>query len=157
MAATDTSFLDTLVELTQKHLGEAGVRLAESRKSEQRSKDFMNTLLGYRTDYTMEMQRQMSVGMDAMTVSTYRAFLTTLDNAIDQAQIEIKKLGNIVIADQENWQDQHMKINAYETLIDRRVKVLKVKESRIDQRQTDELSSQMRQRQASNAHSTPGL
>jgi flagellar FliJ protein len=157
MAATDTSFLDTLVELTQKHLGEAGVRLAESRKSEQRSKDFMNTLLGYRTDYTMEMQRQMSVGMDAMTVSTYRAFLTTLDNAIDQAHIEIKKLGNIVIADQENWQDQHMKINAYETLIDRRVKVLKVKESRIDQRQTDELSSQMRQRQASNAHSTPGL
>jgi flagellar FliJ protein len=157
MATTDTSVLDKLVELTRNHLGEAGARLAESRKSEQRTIEFRQTLLGYRADYTQEMQRQMTIGMDAMTVANYRAFLATLDNAIAQANTEVQKLGKIVVAQQEQWQDQHMKINAYETLIDRRVKVLKVKESRIDQRQTDELSSQMRQRQASSALSTPGL
>jgi flagellar FliJ protein len=157
MATTSTSVLDTLIEQTRELLNDASSKLAETRKDEKKTRDFLQSLLGYRVDYTLEMQRQMAVGMDAMTVANYRAFLTTLDDAIDQANSTVKSLVQKIDAQQANWQDQYMKINAYETLIDRREKNLKIKESRIEQRQTDETSSQMRQRQTHNALSTPGL
>jgi flagellar FliJ protein len=157
MATTNTSVLDTLIEQTRELLNDASSKLAESRKNEKQTREFLESLLGYRVDYTVEMQRQMTVGMDAMTVANYRAFLTTLDDAIEQANSTVKGLVKKVEAQQANWQDQYMKINAYETLIDRREKTLKIKESRMEQRQTDESSSQMRQRQTHNALSTPGL
>lgn len=154
---SSTTALDTLVEMTRDLLSEASVRLANSRKSEKQAREFMNTLLEYRADYTMEMQRLMREGMDAMTLGNYRAFVNSLDSAIQQANTTLKGLEQAVDASQNNWLDQHQKINAYETLIDRRVKTLQVKESRLEQRQTDEISAQLRVRQSRNALSSPGF
>lgn len=154
---SSTSALDTLVEMTRELLDEASVRLANSRKSAKQAKDFMDTLLSYRSDYTGEMQRLMRDGMSAMTLSHYRSFVGSLDNAIQQASTTLKGLEKSVDANQANWIDQHQKVNAYETLIDRRVKTQKVKESRQEQRQTDEISAQLRVRRSYNALSSPGF
>lgn len=153
----NTSALDTLVEMTRELLDEAGVRLANSRKSAKQAKDFMDTLLSYRADYTNEMQRLMRDGMSAMMLGHYRSFVGSLDSAIQQASNTLKGLEQSVNANQANWIDKHQKVNAYETLIDRRAKALKIKDSRLEQRQTDEISSQLRVRQSHNALSSPGF
>lgn len=154
---SNTSALDTLVEMTRELLDEAGVRLADSRKSAKQAKDFMDTLLSYRSDYTGEMQRLMRDGMSAMTLGHYRAFVGSLDNAIKQASTTFLRLEKSVDDNKANWIDQHHKVNAYETLIDRRVKTLKIKESRQEQRETDEISAQLRVRRSHNALSSPGF
>jgi flagellar FliJ protein len=154
---SSTSALDTLVEMTKELLDDASIRLANSRKSAKQAKEFMDTLLSYRTDYTKEMQRLMRNGMSAMTLGHYQAFVSSLDNAIGQASTTLKGLEKSVDAEQSNWLDKHQKINAYETLIDRRLKTAAVKESRQEQRETDEISAQLRVRQARNALSSPGF
>ncbi|MBI6882545.1 flagellar export protein FliJ [Pseudomonas putida] len=154
---SNTSALDKLVELTQDLLNKASVDLANSRKSEKQAKDFLQALLGYRADYTMEMQRLMLEGMSAMTLNHYRAFVNSLDSAIQQANATLKSLEQAVQNNQDDWMDKYQKVNAYETLIDRRLKSVQIKESRREQRQTDEISSQLRLRQARNAFSSPGF
>lgn len=154
---SSTSTLDTLVSMTRELLDEASVRLANSRKSAKQAKDFLDTLLSYRSDYITEMQRLMSDGMSAMTLGHYRSFVGSLDKAISQAGTTLQGLEKSVNDNQANWIDQHQKVNAYETLIDRRAKTLRTKESRQEQRQTDEISAQLRVRRSANALSSPGF
>lgn len=154
---SNTSTLDTLVQMTRELLDEASIRLANSRKSAKQAKDFLDTLLSYRSDYISEMQRLMRDGMSAMTLGHYRSFVGSLDHAIVQANTTLKGIEQSVSDNQANWIDQHQKVNAYETLIDRRAKTLRTKESRQEQRQTDEISAQLRVRRSTNALSSPGF
>jgi flagellar protein FliJ len=155
---SNTRALDTLVEMTRELLNEAGIQLANSRKSAQQALEFLETLNQYRADYSREMQRLMREGIDSMTLGNYRAFVGSLDKAISQAHVTVKEQEQAVSNHQANWQDQHLKINSYETLIERRHASERIRQSRIEQRQTDEISSQMRLRQ--NRHndlSSPGF
>jgi len=154
MAATST--LDTLIELGQKALDEAGSRLADSRQSEQQAQQFLDTLNQYHLDYRREMQRQMQSGMDALTLTNYRAFLGSLDKAIVQAKEAVESSTRSVDLNQENWRNQHHKLNAYETLNSRREQVEQTKQGRAEQRMSDEFSARQARRH-DNSYSPSGF
>lgn len=139
--------LQILTESTKKLLDEAGTKLANSMKSEKQAREFLSTLMQYRTDYVREMQRLMKEGLDAMTLGHYRAFIKSLDDAIQQANSSVHEQVKAVDYHQSDWKNQNIKIKSYETLTERRVQADRLHQSRIDQRQTDEISSQLRVRQ----------
>lgn len=155
--ASNTKALDVLVEMTQKVLQEAGTKLAESRRSEMQAREFLETLLQYRNDYTHEMQRLLMEGMRATTLVNYRAFLGSIDNAISQATLAVKDHERSVDRHKSAWQEQHKRVNSFETLIERRNKANLVIESRAEQRQSDEFSAQSRSRNRHNDLNSPGF
>jgi flagellar FliJ protein len=138
-----TSALDTLIELGQKALDDAGSRLADSRQTEQQAQQFLQTLTQYHLDYRREMQRLMQSGMDALTMTNYRAFLGSLDNAIAQAKESVEASSRTVDLNQENWRNQHHKLNAYETLNSRRAQAENIKQGRAEQQLNDEFSARL--------------
>lgn len=144
---SDTKALDTLVELTKEVLDNAAVRLAKSRRSEQQAREFLSTLQNYRQEYARELQKLMRKGVDSMTRGNYRSFLNSLDQAIEQAHRSVKEQETNVNLNQTHWKDQYIKLNSYETLINRRQESAKLAASRVEQRQADEMSAQMLQRQ----------
>lgn len=155
---SDTSALDTLVELTKEVLDNAALRLAKSRRSEQQAREYLSTLQNYRQEYAKELQKLMRKGIDSMTRGNYRSFLNSLDQAIEQANRSVKEQETNVNLNQTNWKDQYIKLNSFETLISRRQQTAKLAASRVEQRQADEMSSQMLRRQRHNYDSpSPGF
>lgn len=155
---SDTTALDTLVELTKEVLDNAALRLAKSRRSEQQAREYLTTLQNYRQEYAKELQKLMRKGIDSMTRGNYRSFLNSLDQAIEQANRSVKEQETNVNLNQTNWKDQYIKLNSFETLISRRQQSAKLAASRVEQRQADEMSSQMLLRQRHNYDSpSPGF
>lgn len=144
---SDTSALDTLVELTKEVLDNAALRLAKSRRSEQQAREYLSTLQNYRQEYAKELQKLMRRGIDSMTRGNYRSFLNSLDQAIEQANRSVTEQETNVNLNQTHWKDQYIKLNSFETLIGRRQQSAKLAASRVEQRQADEMSSQMLLRQ----------
>jgi len=155
---TDTRALDLLVEQTKEALEHAAVDLANSRRTEQQARDHLKVLEGYRADYARERQRLMRAGISPMTFSHYRGFIDMLDAGIAQAMQTLRQQESAVESNQTNLRDQHVKLNSFETLIERRAQSAKVAENRSEQRKTDEMSAQMRLRQSSRHDTfTPGF
>ncbi|WP_408601858.1 flagellar export protein FliJ [Pseudomonas sp. PLMAX] len=155
---SDTSALDTLVELTKEVLDNAALRLAKSRRSEQQAREYLSTLQNYRQEYARELQKLMRKGIDSMTRGNYRSFLNSLDQAIEQANRSVNEQVTNVDLNQTHWKDQYIKLNSFETLIGRRQQTAKLAASRVEQRQADEMSAQMLLRQRHNYDSpSPGF
>ncbi|WP_338924940.1 flagellar export protein FliJ (plasmid) [Pseudomonas silesiensis] len=153
-----TKALDLLVEQTKEVLEKAAIVLANSRKNEQQAREHLKLLESYRADYAKERQRLMRIGMSPMTFNHYRGFLDMLDAGIFQATQTLKQQVETVDKNQTNWRDQHVKLNSFETLIERRARSAQVIANRVEQRQSDEMSAQMRLRQGSRNDSfTPGF
>ncbi len=84
--------------------------------------------------------------MEPASLLNYQAFLGTLDNAIDRARLSLNEQQRQVSQRQQQWLEQQRKLNSYHTLVDRRAQAEQLRDSRSQQRITDELSAQLRLR-----------
>ncbi|MHD0644033.1 flagellar export protein FliJ [Pseudomonas aeruginosa] len=140
--------LGKLIEISQELLNDATVRLAESRRSEHAAKKLLDELRDYQRDYLEQMHEQMRVGMDALTASNYRDFLSALNRVIAQAEESVRVAAQTVEAKTSDWRDSHIKLNRFQTVQNSRQRELDEKVKRAEQKATDELSSQMHARRA---------
>jgi flagellar FliJ protein len=141
-----SSALDTLIELTREAVDNAGRQLAGARRSQQQAKGQLDTLQHYRQEYARSLQQAMQQGMEPASLLNYQAFLRTLDDAIDRARQSLNDQQRQVSQRQQQWLEQQRKLNSYHTLVDRRAQAEQLRDSRSQQRITDELSAQLRLR-----------
>ncbi|CAD5379330.1 Flagellar protein fliJ [Pseudomonas sp. OF001] len=141
-----SSALDTLIELTREAVDNAGRQLAGARRSQQQAQGQLDTLQHYRQEYARGLQQAMQEGMEPASLLNYQAFLGTLDNAIDRARLSLNEQQRQVSQRQQQWLEQQRKLNSYHTLVDRRAQAEQLRDSRSQQRITDELSAQLRLR-----------
>lgn len=148
-----TSALDTLIELTREAVDNAGRNLAGARRNQQQAQAQLDTLQHYRQEYSLRLQQAMFEGMEPASLLNYQAFLRSLDDAIDRARQSLGEQARQVGQHQQHWLEQQRKLNSYDTLVNRRVQAEQLRDSRSDQRLTDELSAQLRLR--GNAFTAP--
>ena len=141
-----TSALDTLIELTREAVDNAGRNLAGARRNQQQAQAQLDTLQHYRQEYSLRLQQAMQEGMEPASLLNYHAFLRSLDDAIDRARQSLGEQARQVGQHQQHWLEQQRKLNSYDTLVNRRVQAEQLRDSRSDQRLTDELSAQLRLR-----------
>ena len=141
-----SSALDTLIELTREAVDNAGRQLAGARRSQQQAQGQLDTLQHYRHEYARGLQQAMQEGMEPASLLNYQAFLRTLDDAIDRARLSLHDQQRQVSQRQQQWLEQQRKLNSYHTLVDRRAQAEQLRDSRSQQRITDELSAQLRLR-----------
>ncbi|WP_254704422.1 flagellar export protein FliJ [Pseudomonas brassicacearum] len=139
--------LDLLIELSAKARDVAARALAQSRQAEQQVINQLRTLDEYQQEYRQNLQRELlKEGMSPSALTNYRGFLHSLEEAVDRAQKSLERHRKQVAQHQLTWMAQWHKVNAFEALVSRRAQQERLLAGRVEQRQTDEMASQMRQR-----------
>ncbi|WP_335944086.1 flagellar export protein FliJ [Pseudomonas sp. G166] len=139
--------LDLLIELSAKARDVAARALAQSRQAEQQVINQLRTLDEYQQEYRQNLQRELlKEGMSPSALTNYRGFLHSLEEAVDRAQKSLERHRKQVAQHQLTWMAQWRKVSAFEALLSRRAQQQRLQAGRVEQRQTDEMASQLRQR-----------
>jgi flagellar FliJ protein len=139
--------LDLLIELTGKARDVAARALAQSRRAEQQVVNQLRTLDQYQQEYRQNLQQELlKDGMSPSALTNYRGFLHSLEEAVDRAQKSLERHRKQVALHQQTWLEQWRKVNAIEALLSRRAQQERLQAGRVEQRQTDEMASQLRRR-----------
>lgn len=141
-----TSSLDLLSELAHKAQDAAARTLAQHRQQLRQLAAQLKTLQQYQQEYRQGLQHKLhKEGMGPSGLANYRAFLTSLDTAMDRARASMAKQQAEIDKCQLAWQAEWRKAHAYDTLLQRRAAQLQLTAGRREQRLDDELGARMRQ------------
>ena len=141
--------LHLLIELTAKARDIAARALAQSRTAEQLVINQLRTLDQYQQEYRQNLQLELAKdGMSPSALTNYRGFLQSLEEAVERAQKSLERHRKQVAHHQITWMAQWRRVNAIEALLSRRAQQEQVRAGRVEQRQADELASQLRRRAA---------
>lgn len=141
--------LHLLIEIAAKARDVAARALAQSRTAEQQVINQLRTLDQYQQEYRQNLQLELAKdGMSPSALTNYRGFLQSLEEAVERAQKSLERHRKQVAHHQLTWMAQWRKVSSIEALLDRRALQEQVRVGRIEQRQSDEMASQLRRRAA---------
>lgn len=136
--------LDLLIELSTKARDVAARALAQSRTAEQMVIKQLQTLDQYQQEYRQNLQQALAKeGMSPSALTNYRGFLGSLEEAVERAQKSLERHRKQVAQHQLTWLAQWRKVSAFEALVSRRAQQEQWQAGRAEQRQTDEMASQL--------------
>lgn len=148
---------DLLIELASKARDEAARELARGRNTEQQILKQLQTLDQYHKEYRQNLQIELhKQGMSPSTLTNYQGFLVSLEAAVDRTQKSLDRQRKQVVQQQLEWVAQWRKVSSMEALLSRRAQQEKVRRGRVEQRQMDEMASQIR-RQAAKSSMDRGI
>lgn len=136
-----TSALDTLIELASKETDEAAKRLGRAIRTGEEAEQKLQLLLQYRDDYMARFNANLQAGLSASGYRNYQLFLDKLDEAIKGQQRVVQDTQRRVTKERGAWQDSERKRMSYDTLATRALKVQQLKDTRREQKQTDEFAA----------------
>lgn len=140
---------NTLIELTQKNVDEAGAQLGKLVQERRNAGQQLDMLKEYRQDYANRLNSAGQTGITASNYHNFTRFLATLDDAIVQQTRLMTHMDHNISVSKENWRSQQQRLHSYETLQTRRIQQHIALENRREQRLTDELSAAMHRRSSS--------
>ncbi|HEY3983651.1 flagellar export protein FliJ [Cedecea sp.] len=132
------SALDTLRELAAQEVEKAAIRLGEMRRGCQQAEEQLNMLINYQFEYSNSLNNNMSQGIASTRWQNYQQFIRTLEKAIDQHRQQLMQWTNKVDQALSFWQEKQKRLQAWQTLQDRKAAELLLAENRLDQKQMDE-------------------
>ncbi len=125
--------LETLHDLAEKEL-----RLGEMRKGFQQAEEQLNMLINYQFEYSTNLNNTMSQGIASTRWQNYQQFIQTLEKAIDQHRQQLSAWTSKVDQALNFWQEKQKRLQAWQTLRDRKATEMLLAENRLDQKQMDE-------------------
>jgi flagellar protein FliJ len=135
------SALDTLIDLATKETDEAAKRLGYAIRTSEEADQKLQMLLQYRDDYMLRFNTAMQAGLSPSGYRNFQQFLDKLEEAIKGQQKILQDTQRRVVAERGAWQGCERKRMSYDTLATRAQKALQQKETRRDQKQTDEYAA----------------
>jgi flagellar FliJ protein len=135
--------LDTLVELAVTQTDEAARRLGQSVRAATDCEQKLALLQQYRDDYSARLQERMTAGLSVEGYRNFQGFLDKLDHALAAQQQVVRAAARRVDQDRQAWQASERKRLSYDTLAVRASRQAQQKESRRDQKETDEQAARL--------------
>lgn len=140
---TKSSALTTLIELATTETDEAAKRLGIAIKSGDDAEKQLQLLLQYRDDYAARFQANLAAGLNAMGYRNFQLFMDKLDTAINGQQQIVQNTKRRIENERGAWQAGERKRMSYGTLATRAEKEAQRKESKLDQKMTDEQAARI--------------
>lgn len=138
--------LDTLHTLAEKEVDDAAVRLGEMRRGFQQAEEQLNMLINYQFEYRNNLNDSMSQGIASTRWQNFQQFISTLEKAIVQHRQQLMQWTNKVDQALNFWQEKQQRLQAWQTLKDRKSAEMLLVENRLDQKQMDEYAQRATQR-----------
>jgi flagellar FliJ protein len=135
------SALKTLIELATTEVDEAAKRLGGAIRAGEAAQEKLDMLKDYRQDYATRYQATMAQGVTAAAYRNFQQFMDKLDAAIKGQQGVVFDAERRIGIERSAWQAGERKRMSYNTLVNRADKAEALRESKRDQKQTDELAA----------------
>jgi flagellar FliJ protein len=133
--------LQPILELMQNRADDATRRLATLIASEKDAKNKLAMLQEYRDEYASRFRQAAQNGIAQREYHNYQEFLCRLDEAIDQQGKTVGLQERNTMAGQTHWQQQRVKLKAFDTLSQRHKASELELEVRREQKIQDEFAS----------------
>ena len=140
------SALDTLSELASQDVDKAAIMLGDMRRGCQQAEQQLDMLVNYQDEYRCALNNNMSQGMANARWHNYQQFILTLEKAIEQHRQQLMQWNNKVEQALNAWREKKKKLQAWQTLQERKATQTLLAENRLDQKQMDEYAQRATQR-----------
>lgn len=140
--------LQSLLDLSQLRLEEAGRRLGELIAGEQEASRRHALLVQYREEYRIRFVVAAQEGLSPGEWQNYTRFLARLDDAIIQADSAMAHRKQQTVAGKQEWVSKRGRVKAFDTLSDRHQSRVAYQDQRQEQKTSDELGARRHQEKA---------
>lgn len=130
--------LQSLLDLSQLRLDEAGRKLGELIAGEQEASRRHDLLVQYREEYRTRFVSAAQEGLRPGQWQNYTRFITRLDEAINQASSAMNHTKQMTVAGQVEWISKRGRVKAFDTLSDRHQSRVAYQDQRQEQKVSDE-------------------
>jgi flagellar FliJ protein len=130
--------LQSLLELSQLRLDEAGRKLRELISGEQEATKRHGLLVEYREEYRARFVLAARDGLRPGEWQNYASFLARLDEAINQADSAVTRTKQQTLAGRQEWVAKQGRFKAFDTLSDRHQSHIAYQDRRQEQKLSDE-------------------
>jgi flagellar FliJ protein len=130
--------LQSLLDLSQLRLDEAGRKLGELIAGEQEASRRHGLLVQYREEYRIRFVRAAQEGLRPGEWQNYTQFIARLDEAINQASSAMSHTKQMTVAGQAEWISKRGRVKAFDTLSDRHQSRVAYQDQRQEQKASDE-------------------
>ncbi|WNN47176.1 flagellar export protein FliJ [Siccibacter colletis] len=137
---TQHSALNTLKDMAEKEVDDAALQLGEMRRCCQQAEEQLNMLINYQFEYRNNLNSDMSQGIGSQRWQNYQQFISTLEKAIEQHRLQLAQWATKVDQALDFWKEKKIRLQAWQTLQDRRTSAALLAENRLDQKKMDEFA-----------------
>lgn len=130
--------LQSLLDLSQLRLDEAGRKLGQLIAGEQEASRRHGLLVQYREEYRTRFVVAAKDGLSPGEWKNYADFLAKLDDAIAQADSAMTQTKQQTVAGQQEWMAKKGRVKAFDTLSDRHLSRIAYQDNRQEQKLSDE-------------------
>jgi len=99
-------------------------------------------LADYRTDYIRQTQQRGQQGLQSRQFNQYLTFVTKLDQALEQQNLQIQQAQRVVDMRRTAWLTMQKRRKAIELLIDKELTAIQQRQNRQEQKMLDEIALQ---------------
>lgn len=139
--------LQTLLEVTQKRYDDAERRFQQANALVDTERQKLQVIENYRQEYQQKLLAAQQSGLGVTQWKDFQVFIAKLDAAIEQQQQAVDRAIQFVHSARQQWEEQRKKLKGFETLSERHDKTEQLKESRREQKQSDEFASKLIKRE----------
>lgn len=118
----------------------AARELGASRRHLNEQEERLNELRRYHTEYLERFHTAAKVGMSALQLQEYRAFLAKLERAIREQETVIANSRDVQEFKKDNWQQKHVRTQVLGNVIDRYKQAETKAEDKREQKESDDHS-----------------
>lgn len=133
-----TTALHTLLELSTTKADEAAKKLGQANAMVKSEEDKLRILEGYRNEYDEKFKAAMSRGITPVMFQNFQQFMGKMQTAVNSQQLVLKNASRRVEDARRIWQESEREKMSYTTLLRRADETEKRKETKRDQKETDE-------------------
>ena len=137
--------LQSLLDLSQLRLDEAGRKLGELIAGEQEASRRHALLVQYREEYRARFVAAAQEGLSPGEWRNYTRFIARLDDAIAQADSAMTHTKERTVAGKQEWVSKRGRVKAFGTLSDRHQARVDYQDQRQEQKVSDELGARRHQ------------
>lgn len=134
--------LDTLLKFEKDKERSCAEQLQSAENEYQQNITRLQGVADYRLEYMKRLSQRAEQGLDSSTYSHYHAFIAKLDHASEQVEIAMKQAKALVEQCKSLWLKQRQKVQAVETLREKRNKKLALLAEKKEQKMFDEIATQ---------------
>lgn len=143
--------LETLTDLARRRTEEAARKLALLRDANMSACEKLELLLQYRREYGEQLHALLAAGLEAAQWRNFQDFLKALDRGVEEQRRAVEQAQVRLEHGRNDWQQQHRRQNAFETLAERLQRQQLLKQDRRDQRASDEDAARIMGRRVAQA------
>ena len=138
--------MHTLIQLAENEVEQHTDHLQRLNSERQQASQQLSTLHQYRLDYSDRLLQASQSGVTMSNYHNFYRFIGTLDQAITQQNSLLGHIDQKISVQQQHWLAAKQRLNAYQTLQERRDQQALIQQARLEQRENDELSAAMHYR-----------